>query len=122
MNILPFNEEHTNIPERLVPILDFIGQHLSEELTLQTLEKEFFINKFYLSRLFKNSIGSNLHEYIIFKRISRAKKLLSEGLNVTETSIQCGFNDYSNFLKLFKRTVGISPGKYNKSIKDVFIR
>jgi len=56
----------------------------------------------------------NLHEYIIFKRVARAKKLLMEGKSVTETCHLSGFNDYSNFIRTFKRTVGISPGKYSK--------
>jgi len=113
MNI-PVNVEHKNIHEKLIPIIDYIDQHLSEDLSLQTLEEIFYINKYYLSKLFKNNIGSNLHEYIIFKRISMAKTLLTKGVNVTDTCSKCGFNDYSNFLKMFKRTVGFSPGQYKK--------
>jgi len=113
MNVPP-NYGITNIPGKLIPILDFIDNNLEGDLRLKALEKKFYIDRFYLSKLFKKSLGSNIHNYIIFKRISRAKKLLSEGLNVTDTCIKCGFNDYSNFLKMFKNTVKVSPGKYIK--------
>jgi len=108
-------EENPNIPEKLIPILDYIDRNLESDLTLGSLSRKFYLDGSYLSRLFKNSIGNNLHEYIIFKRISRAKKLLSDGYSVTEACAVSGFNDYSHFLRTFKRTVGIPPGQYRKS-------
>jgi AraC-like DNA-binding protein len=105
-------EEHSGVPEALIGVLDYIQNHLAEELTLRVLSHQFFMNPSYLSRLFKKGIGSNIHEYIIYKRISQAKKLLSQGYNVTETCTLCGFNDYANFLRMFKRKVGISPHQY----------
>jgi len=116
-NILPPELESPSIPEKLVPVLDYIDMNLESDLSLEFLERHFYINRFYLSRIFKQVTGSSLHEYIRYKRISKAKKLLSEGCNVTEACTKSGFNDYSNFLRMFKRTVGISPGQYKKSEK-----
>lgn len=113
LNIKP-GDEHPNVPEALIPILDYIDNHLDEDLTLESLGRRFYLNQSYLSRLFKKGIGSNIHEFIIYKRISKAKKLLSDGFNVTDTCSRCGFNDYANFLRMFKRKVGVSPGKYQK--------
>lgn len=106
---LPFNT-----PANLVPILEFIDSNLEGDLSLEFLENHFFIDRFHLSRMFKKHAGSTIHEYIIYKRISKAKQLLSDGFNVTEVCNMSGFNDYSNFIRMFKRTVGISPGKYQK--------
>ena len=108
--------DHANIPSKLIPILEFIDQNLESDLKLETLEKKFYINRFYLCKLFKNSIGSTIHEYIIYKRISLAKLLLSKGYSVTDTCSKSGFNDYSNFIRMFNRTVGLSPGKYKKTM------
>ena len=108
----PMKQKSSNVPEKLIPILNYIDTHLDGDLSLAALESIFFIDKYYLSKIFKVWTGSNLHKYIIYKRISLAKRLLLEGLSVTDTSLKCGFNDYSNFIKMFKRTVGISPGKY----------
>ncbi|HEX3047707.1 MAG TPA: AraC family transcriptional regulator [Bacillota bacterium] len=105
-------EEPSQVPKALIPVMDYIEKHLSEELTLQVLSQQFFMNPSYLSRLFKKGIGSNIHEFIIYKRIACAKKLLSQGHNVTETCTLCGFNDYANFLRMFKHKVGISPHQY----------
>jgi YesN/AraC family two-component response regulator len=112
---IPQNKENTNIPEKLIPVLNHIEYSLESDLSLDSLESKFYINRFYLSKLFKKSIGSSIHNFILFKRISKAKTLLSDGFSVTDTCTKCGFNDYSNFLKMFKRTVGVSPGKYKSN-------
>ena len=112
-NLIPDFEE-PSVPEKLVPILDYIDSNLENDLSLEFLERQFYINRFYLTRLFKKVTNSTLHEYIQYKRISKAKKLLSDGSNVTEACMKSGFNDYSNFLRVFKRTVGITPGQYRK--------
>lgn len=114
---LPAEDESPSVPEKLVPVLDYIDSNLENDLSLEFLEHHFYINRFYLTRLFKKVTNSSLHEYIQYKRISRAKMLLSDGYNVTEACTKSGFNDYSNFLRMFKRTVGTSPGQYLKARK-----
>ncbi len=109
------DDEFIDISKKLRPIIDHIDQNLDADLSLEALEKKFYISRYYLSKLFKKSIGSTIHNYITYKRISKAKKLLAEGVSVTQTCERCGYNDYSNFLSMFKRTVGISPGKYKNS-------
>jgi AraC-like DNA-binding protein len=113
LNIAP-EPERTNIPEKLAPVLEHIDTHLEGDLSLEALERTFYLNRFYLSKLFKESTGSNLHNYILYKRISCAKQLLADGATVSQACIRSGFNDYSNFLKQFKRTVGITPGQYKR--------
>jgi AraC-like DNA-binding protein len=102
------------VPHQLSPVLDYIDHHLDHDLTLESLEQLFFMNKYYMSRLFRQSTGSTVHEYILLKRIALAKKLLHEGYNVTDACQMSGFNDYSNFIRMFKRTVGVPPGQYRK--------
>lgn len=105
----------SKIPEKLIPILDYIDANLEKELTIEVLGEIFFINKYYLSKLFKKVTGSKLHEYIVNKRIAKAKKLLCNGYNVTEAAEMTGFNNYCSFIKTFKKIVGTSPGKYGKN-------
>ena len=114
-NIKSF-DKHPNVPEKLIPILNYIDDNLERDLSLELLEHKFFISRFHLSRLFKINTGISIHEYIILKRITKAKKLLSDGSNATDACILSGFNDYSNFIRIFKHIVGITPGQYKKSI------
>ncbi|MFC4808752.1 helix-turn-helix domain-containing protein [Paenibacillus sp. GCM10023250] len=103
-----------DLPPRLVPILDYLDRHLAEDLSLERLEGLFFVSRFHLSRLFKKHTGSTIHEYILYKRISLAKKLLKDGRSVTDACMDAGFNDYSGFLRIFKKKVGLLPKQYAK--------
>lgn len=109
------NDRHAEISAKILPVLDYINENLQGDLSLEFIEHKFYINKYYLSRLFKQYTGMNLHQYIIYKRLARAKELLSEGMSVTDTCYMTGFNDYSNFFRLFKKVIGIAPGMYKKA-------
>jgi YesN/AraC family two-component response regulator len=98
--------------EKLLPVLNYIEDNIDGDLSLETLEKIHYINRYYLSRLFKESVGISLHKYIILKRIIMAKSLLLQGYDVTSVCYMSGFHDYSNFIKMFKNIVGVSPAKY----------
>jgi AraC-like DNA-binding protein len=100
------------IHEKLLPILNYIDANISGDLSLDTLEMHFYINKYYLCRLFKAHVGITIHKYIVLKRIVHSKALLAQGYDVTNTCYMSGFKDYSNFIKMFKSIVGISPAKY----------
>lgn len=113
-NTVENTDEYSKIPEKLASVIDFIDKNAETNLSLESLSKKFYIDKYHLSRLFKKYTGSNIHEYIIYKRISKAKYLLAKGYNATDTSIMCGFNDYSNFYRMFKKTVGVTPSSYMK--------
>ncbi|QHW30539.1 AraC family transcriptional regulator [Paenibacillus rhizovicinus] len=103
-----------DLPPQLAPVIAYLDRHLAEDLSLERLEGLFFISKYHLSRLFKKHTGSTIHEYILYKRIALAKTLLREGRSVTEASMDAGFNDYSGFLRVFKKKVGLLPRQYAK--------
>ena len=93
-------------------ILEYINQNISAPLTIGQLAEHFFLSKSFICRIFKQSTGTTVNKYLTARRISIAKSLLSEGASVNEVSEQCGFLDYSTFLKSFTKTVGVSPKKY----------
>lgn len=90
-------------------VLAYIGEHYSENLSLDDLASHFFVSKYYLSHEFKKSVGTSIHRYIILKRLNIAYSLLLDGISPTEVSHLCGFNDYTNFFRNFKAEYGISP-------------
>lgn len=99
--------------EQIDEIIAYINDNISEQLTIDGLSKHFFLSESYICRIFKLATGTTINKYITARRISIAKSLLSNGSNVNDVCIQCGFNDYSNFLKSFKKAVGVSPKKYS---------
>lgn len=101
------------ISPRILPILQYIDTHLTDRLSLDYLSKVLSIDKYYLSHLFKQNTGSTVYQYILMKRIALAKQLLLQGRSVTEACEQAGFNDYSNFIRTFKKATGISPGNFS---------
>lgn len=99
---------------RVVPILDYIRDNLSESLTLDQIAGKFFISKHYLCRIFKSATGFSVMEYIIYSRILRARQLLQEGISVQQAGELSGFSDNSHFIRTFGHLTGTSPGKYAK--------
>jgi len=96
-------------------ILDYMNQNIDHPITIEHLANQFFLSESYICRIFKSTTGTTINKYLTARRISIAKSLLADGLSVNEVCEGCGFNDYSNFLKAFTKTVGISPKKYAQS-------
>ena len=93
-------------------ILLYIEEHLSDELSLDGLAQQFHMSKFYLNNKFKQYAGLTLYQYIMKKRLTIARNMLRSGTPVMEACMRCGFSDYSNFLKAFKREFGRMPREY----------
>ncbi|MDU0202840.1 MULTISPECIES: AraC family transcriptional regulator [Paenibacillus] len=105
-------DDQVMIPDKLSSLFTYIDENLDQDLSLEVLEHVVFMNRSYLCRLFKKHTGSTIHEHILFKRINKAKQLLREGSTVTDTCQLAGFNDYSNFIRTFKKAVGLPPRQY----------
>lgn len=93
-------------------IIFYINQHLSDDLSLDTLARKFFISKYYLTRLFKQYTGLSLHQYVLKKRLITAKTMLMNGSRPYDVCIDVGFNNYSHFSKSFKDAFTIAPSDY----------
>lgn len=92
----------------------YIDGHLSDDLSLDTLEQEFFVSKYYISHTFKDNMGISLHQYITKKRLHACKDAIVSNEPVTAVYERFGFHDYSNFYRSFKKEFGFSPLEYQK--------
>lgn len=82
---------------------------------LDELAEKFFINKFYLSKIFKETYGTTVNNYLISKRITRAKQLLRfTDMTVDEIGAAVGMEDANYFSRMFRKVEGISPREYRK--------
>ncbi len=116
---LAFLEEYdsTESPDiqyntKINDIIRHINGNLQDDLSLDSISRKFYLSKYHLTRQFKKFTGYTLHKYIRHKRLIKAKGLLREGRRIDEVCYKCGFNDYSNFIRAFKKTYGLPPGKY----------
>jgi AraC-like DNA-binding protein len=75
------------------------------------------LNPCHFARQFKAAMGLPPHQYVITRRVERARRLLRAGtdLSLAEVAAQVGFYDQSQFSHHFKRLVGVTPGQYRGS-------
>ena len=101
---------------KIQPLLNYINEHLCEELTIEHLAETAYLSRFYLMRRFKAATGYSIHQYITSKRLLLARSRLASGLPVTQICYECGFKDYSSFSRAFKERFHISPKDYRKNL------
>ena len=115
-NYIVYKHLSVNIMPPLVSdTMQYIENHIHENFSLNDIEKALSFNNRYISRMFKQSTGISLKQYILEKKITLAQKLLAEGCSVTDACYNSGFNDYSNFIRTFKQYTGTTPGSFKKS-------
>lgn len=92
-------------------IIRYINYNLFNQITLDSLCKEFYISKPQLCRIFKAATGSTVWDYITVKRLVAARTLIEDGQSPTTAATECGFNDYSAFYRAYKKKYGTSPSE-----------
>src|SRR5690349_21119562 len=100
--------------ETVVGTRHYINNNFDKELNLNLLSHIRFTSKFHLLRLFKKYYGLTPIQYLIDKRIEKAKDHLKQGMSVTNTCFDVGFESPSSFSTLFKCRVGVSPVQFQK--------
>ena len=99
----------------LEKVREFLDEHFTDKITLDELSAQFFINKYYLTRIFKETYGSTISHYVLTKRITRAKQLIRfSGMTMDEIAETVGMNDANYFSRAFRKVEGISPTEYQK--------
>ena len=99
----------------LTKLKEYLDEHYTEKISLDELAIHFFINKYYLTKIFKETYGTTINNYIIAKRITRAKQMLRfTDMTLEEIAIAVGMNGGNYFSRMFKKIEGISPREYRK--------
>lgn len=96
-------------------IINYIHKNYWDEISLDFLSKEFFINKFYLCNIFKQVTGTPLNQYLINCRLMKAKELLLKNKTVEDVCFDVGYNNLSHFSRAFKKYIGQSPKQFQMS-------
>ena len=93
-------------------ILSYVESNLQEPLSLDDISGKFFVNKYYVAHLFKDTLGISLHQYIIKKRLDACRSAIVGGEGISAAYEKFGFRDYSSFFKAFRKEYGMSPREY----------
>jgi AraC-like DNA-binding protein len=99
---------------RLRAVVEYIEEHLDGRPTLEQLAAVVGLNPYHFARQFKAATGLPPHQYVIARRVERARQLLQAGtdLSLAEVALHAGFSDQSQFSHHFKRLVGVTPGQF----------
>ena len=104
---------------RLKRVLDYIGDNLTEELSLSQLAGLAGMSPHYFAEMFKQSTGSAPHQYVLLRRIERAKQSLCDPRrSVIEAGMDCGFQDPSHFARVFRKFVGTTPRQFRSEMRS----
>lgn len=99
----------------LIEVLNYISENLHESISIESLAKQCNLSKDYFSRTFKKQYSMGPSQFIQLRRIERAQLLLlTTKDSFHNISIRVGFYNYSYFLKVFKKIVGITPSNFRK--------
>lgn len=109
-------EIHVNYHGQLSKVIDFIGHHLDEELSLEGLSEIFCVSKFHFHRLFTAFTGLSLQQYIRWLRLKRAayQLLVDKDQSILNIAINAGFESHEAFSRAFKKACGFSPSQYRQ--------
>ncbi len=110
--LLPFSERDRNetpCSAKITDVLEYINQHLYDDLTVVRICEECFLSRAQLNRLFKYATGTSVWQYITTKRLLQAKMLIRSGERPTDVYELCGFSEYSSFYRAYKAKFGNSP-------------
>ena len=98
-------------------VLTYINSHYTQPLKMDQLARQFGISVSYLSHEFVRFTNRSVYDYILYRRVMLARQMMRTNASLNAIAYQCGFNDYSNFLRMFNKLVGMSPSLYRKQIK-----
>ena len=108
----PLEEAAYRFDPKMEEITRYIGEHLTENLSIDHLSRAFYLSRYYLMHRFKEVYGITVHQYIRQKRLLRAAEEIRRGTPVLKAAMEAGFNDYSAFLRAFQGAYGKSPREW----------
>lgn len=116
--IAPKLEEYKGgLPKpRLNRVREYIENNLENNVSLTELAEVAGVSLYHFAKAFKQSMGATPHQYVLDRKVDRAKELLRDpNRSVLEASARTGFVDQSHFTKIFRRLVGVTPTEFRNA-------
>lgn len=100
----------------------FIQEHFKENISFEDVQKTTDYSKSHFARLFKETLGMNVTEYLNKFRIEKScLDLIYADKNITEIAMENGFNNIQYFSRVFKQFMNCTPKQYQRNAKDVIV-
>ena len=103
-------------------VCNYINEHPSEKLSLDTLSEKFFVAKSSLTHEFRRRMNMSVGDFITVSRVTHVKNLLGENKPLSEIAEQCGFSSSSYLIKVFTKHTGITPSRYRARLSELQAR
>ena len=120
LNLNPPSASETLAPYLLNRIIEIVEDNIGETLSVKDLAKDSGLSRFHFSRAFQASTGQSPQDFIIARRLCRARDLLSATNDpIAKIAAATGFSSQAHFSSTFKKHIGTTPGKYRKAFQKV---
>ncbi|MFD5536982.1 AraC family transcriptional regulator [Streptomyces sp. NPDC127079] len=96
---------------------ELLDERVTEGLALEEAARLLYAHPAHLVRAFSGAYGIAPHQYLMSRRVGRARRLLLDGVPPGETATATGFYDQAHLTRHFKRLVGVTPGRYRDSAR-----
>ena len=111
--------DNSDLYERLSRARRFIDESYQLPLDLSEISKQACLSRYHFLRLFRDTFETTPHQYLIQKRIEKAKELLRlRSLSVTDVCFEVGFESLGSFSSLFRKCVGDPPSGYRQRERE----
>ena len=101
--------------QNVLPVKQYLDEHYQEKISLDFLAEHFFISKYYLTRVFREQFGVNISNYLMNRRVTKAKYMLRfSGEKVKNIGYECGLGEPHYFSRIFRQMEGMSPLEYRE--------
>jgi AraC family transcriptional regulator len=114
---LPVESQHRLDDRRLRRVLEYIEEHLSHDIAVADLANVACLSIFHFTRAFSAAMGVPPHRYVSKRRLESAKTMIAAGrVSLGEAALACRFSSQSSFTRAFRRTTGMTPAEYRRTV------
>lgn len=105
-------EEPASNEDAVFKVKEHLAANVTEKVSLDDLAEVAHLSRYHLLRVFQTAIGLPPHAYQNQLRVDFGKRLLAEGMSISQAAVEAGFSDQSHFSRVFKQYTGATPKQY----------